>query len=132
MNPSNQMAGSLVLSKTQLGVFGFVLAVIAVAQQFVVDASPGVHTVILMTVTTLGALGATSADAALLGKLIPHQVALYLTLAVNVGQAINALSELSSGAHAAIGAALVLLGVLGIHPTSPIKPVPPSQRPRPR
>jgi hypothetical protein len=47
--PAPQMPGSLVLSNTALAVFGFVLTAIAVVQQYLVDASPGVHTAIVLS-----------------------------------------------------------------------------------
>jgi phage-related minor tail protein len=126
--PAPPMPASLVLSNTALAVFGFVLAAIAVVQQYLVDASPGVHTAIVLVVTTIGALGATSEDAARLGRLLPHGVAVILTTGVNIGQALVALSDVGQDAHAIIAGALVLLASIGIKPTSPIKPVPPNQR----
>jgi hypothetical protein len=127
VNKSNPSQG-LVLSPAALGAFGFVLTVIAVAQQYLVDANQGVHTAILLTVTVIGALGATSADAAKLGKLIPHGVAMVMVTVANVLQALLGLSDVGQSAHALIGGALVLLASLAINPTSPIKPVPPSKR----
>jgi phage-related minor tail protein len=122
------MPASLVLSNAALGVFGLVLTAIAVGQQYIVDASPGVHTAIVLVVTTIGALGATSEDAARLGNLIPHGVAVIVTTLVNVGQALVALSDVGQDAHAIIAGLLVLAASVGIKPTSPIKPVPPAQR----
>jgi membrane-associated HD superfamily phosphohydrolase len=126
--PAPQMPGSLVLSNTALAVFGFVLTAIAVLQQYIVDASPGVHTAIVLIVTVIGALGATSKDAARLGALIPHGIAVALTTICTVLIAVSSLSDIGQTLHAVIAGLVVLFASVGINPTSPIKPVPPALR----
>lgn len=123
-----KMAGSLVLSNVALGIFGLILTAVAVIQQYALDVRPGVHTAVVLIVTTLAALGATRADAARLGKLIPHGIALVLTTLASIGQAVVGLSDVSQDARAVVAGALVLIMALGIQPTSPVTPVPPPQR----
>jgi hypothetical protein len=126
--PAPQMPGSLVLSNTALAVFGLVLTAIAVLQQIVLTVPTGVHTAIVLIVTVIGALGATSRDAARLGALIPHGVAVILTTIATVLVAVTSLSDIGQTLHAVIAGVIVLFASVGINPTSPIKPVPPSQR----
>jgi hypothetical protein len=124
------MTGSLILSDVALGLFGFVLTAIAVAQQFIIDAPTGVHTAIVLIITVIGALGATSSDAARLGKLIPHGVAVILTTAATILLAVTGLSDIGETWHAVINGIVVLLASVGINPTSPVRPVPPTERVR--
>jgi hypothetical protein len=126
--PAGQMPGSLVLSNTALGVFGLALTAIAVLQQIVLTVPTGVHTAIVLIVTVIGALGATSRDAARLGTLIPHGVAVILTTIATVLVAVTSLSDIGQTLHAVIAGVVVLFASVGINPTSPIKPVPPPQR----
>jgi hypothetical protein len=128
--PQAPMTGSLILSDTALGLLGFVLTAIAVAQQFILTVPTGVHTVIVLIITVIGALGATSADAARLGKLIPHGIAVLLTTIATILVAVTGLSDIGQTWHAVIGGIVVLLASVGINPTSPVRPVPPSERVR--
>lgn len=125
---ARQMTGSLVLSPLAYGLLGLALTAIAVLQQIVVNTSPGVHTAIVLIVTVVGALGATRADAARLGNLIPHGVALALTTVATILIAVEGMSDIGQTWHAVIAGVVVLLASVGIAPTSPITPVPPEQR----
>jgi hypothetical protein len=77
-------------------------------------------------VTVIGALGATSKDAARLGALIPHGIAVALTTICTVLIAVSSLSDIGQTLHAVIAGLVVLFASVGINPTAR------SSRSRPR